>query len=434
MGHFYEHNISEIRNEYTSFLINILTPFIYEALKSFYEYAIQSHEKLIESGKNDPNIKIIGVSQLFQIALKEIPTLNNHSLEVETDRIRSGCKCADWFDDLIRAVIKSNIILLTFTNSKNVSDILAEEFHNKFEIKDFIHKCLISSAVYMYNNPHLFNNKLHSTEIKKNQMIIYQFIGDGIREAIRKTLPMKVILTEYLTNNVLDDQEQFNKVQQLVHQDMRGGADNYHETTSESKHYSDSEDATSSHRNDNHNEESEEMQDYTADGEVLSETEQDNYYMDDDIQDEDEEETQRLFEEFRQNMENSNGEQKIELNKSQEIKPLNKSNDSIKSNGDKDSIPVTQLHFQKEIDRNNPVTNQHNKQPTVTEMEENEVKQLMGVIDNHHKEETKQSGGDVVIKLDQQKPLSKKDKEAYDKMMEPVVKDKMKSFFEAYMK
>lgn len=421
MGHFYEHNISEIRNEYTSFLINILTPFIYEALRSFYQYAIESNQRMIESGKNDPNIKILGVTKLFQIALKEIPSLNNHALEVETDRIRSGCKCADWFDDLIRAVIKSNIILLVFTNSKNVSDILAEDFHNKFEIKDFIHKCLISSAVYMYNNPHLFDHKLHSTEIKKNQMIIYDFIADGIKEAIRKTLPMKVILKEYLTNNILDDQQQFNKVQQMVHVDMRGGAENYENTTSESQHYSDSHDESSSHRD--HQEESEELQDYTAEGEVLSETEQDNYYADD-VQDEDEEEAQRMFEEFKQNMERANEEnnelEKSPLNESQEI-PLKKS---------QEFVPITKLQKNTIIKDEIP-NEQIEKQNNITEMEEEEVKKLMGVIDNNHKE---QSGGNIVVKLDNEKPLSKKDKEAYAKLMEPVAKDKMKSFFEAYMK
>ena len=33
MSYFYERNITEIKNEYTTFLINIMTPFLYEGLK-----------------------------------------------------------------------------------------------------------------------------------------------------------------------------------------------------------------------------------------------------------------------------------------------------------------------------------------------------------------------------------------------------------------
>ena len=131
MDYFYERNIVEIKNEYTIFLINIITPFIYEGIKSVYAFSINTDNEFNERGKHDPDIKSPGILKLFQLSLKEIPTLNNHAIEVEVNRIKSGSKCADWFDDLVKAVIKSNIVLLTFNNHKKVPDIVKEKYHDK---------------------------------------------------------------------------------------------------------------------------------------------------------------------------------------------------------------------------------------------------------------------------------------------------------------
>ena len=146
MDPIYMQNITEIKNEYTTFLTNIITPFIYEGIKSTYTYATEVHNKFLEKGKYDPTVKSPGILKLFQLTLKEIPTLNSTAIETETNRIKSQCKCADWFDDLIRAVVKSHIILLTLSNPKKRPEILKEEFHNKIDINDFIHKCYIESA------------------------------------------------------------------------------------------------------------------------------------------------------------------------------------------------------------------------------------------------------------------------------------------------
>ncbi|MCJ7637158.1 MAG: hypothetical protein MUO21_06675, partial [Nitrososphaeraceae archaeon] len=169
MDYFYERNIVEIKNEYTTFLINIITPFIYEGIKSVYAFSINTHAEFNERGKHDPDIKSPGILKLFQLSLKEIPTLNNHSIELEVNRIKSGSKCADWFDDLVRAVIKCNIVLLTFNNPKKRPELLKEKYHEKIEIKDFLHKCYIESARAIYNNPELYWHEFPPLEIKRNQ-------------------------------------------------------------------------------------------------------------------------------------------------------------------------------------------------------------------------------------------------------------------------
>jgi hypothetical protein len=206
MDYFYERNIVEIKNEYTIFLTNIITPFVYEGIRSVYGFALNAHNEFLEKGKNDPDVKSPGILKLFQISLKEIPTLNNHSIEDEVNRIKSGSKCADWFDDLVRAVIKSNIVLLTFNNPKKRPALLKEEYHNKIEIKDFLHKCYIESARLIYNNPELYWHEFSPLEIKRNQREACDLIKQAIHEAIRKMLPIKLILKEYLTNDYYDDE------------------------------------------------------------------------------------------------------------------------------------------------------------------------------------------------------------------------------------
>ena len=194
--HFYEKNIVEIKNEYTTFLVNVITPLIYEGIKSMYNYAIKVHKKLSQTGQEVPS-----VLKIFQTCLKDVPTLNSHLLELEVKRIKESSKCSEWFDDLVKAVIKSNIVLLTFNTSCKQSDIVNQKYHEHVSSSDFIHKCYIESARSIYDNPELFWHEYPALEIKRNQRDTYAIIKESIKEAIRKMLPIRSILTEYLQND-----------------------------------------------------------------------------------------------------------------------------------------------------------------------------------------------------------------------------------------
>jgi len=202
MPHFYERNIVEIREELTQSLINILTPFLYEDIKSFYNYALNSHKQLVEKRKFNPNIECPDILKLFQLVLREVQTLNNHAIEKETRRIKEKSKCSEWFDDLIKAVIKSNIILLTFS-PKNKSSIVDSKYHESIDTNNFIHKCLIESALAIYNCPELFWHDYPPLEIKRNQREVCKIIEKAIKEAIRKVLPTGPILKEFLKNDYI---------------------------------------------------------------------------------------------------------------------------------------------------------------------------------------------------------------------------------------
>lgn len=204
MVHFYEKNIVEIKNEYTAFLVNILRPCIYQQFLSTYKYAQDLEKQYKEKTKVDQNVKNPGVLKIFQLCLKDIPTINRNIIETIVSKIKEGCKCADWFDDLIKAVVKSNIVLLTYSSSTNQSNIVKEKYHERVDTCDFIHKCFIETSNVLYNRPELFWHDLPSLDIKKNQIEIYEIIQLAILNAVRKVLPVKLILQEYLKNDYVE--------------------------------------------------------------------------------------------------------------------------------------------------------------------------------------------------------------------------------------
>lgn len=181
-------NLSEIKNEYTSMLIRILKPLLYEGLQSNYNTSIDKFNKISK-------YKNTSVLQIFQKTLIDIPLLNNELLETETNRIRSYTKCAEYFDNLVRAVLKSHIVLLS---NKNIT--------LEIKIPDFIHKCYVECGKSFYTCPQLFYDKLECYELIRNKNKAYDIIGDSIKTAIHRMLPMNEILKNYLDNdNISED-------------------------------------------------------------------------------------------------------------------------------------------------------------------------------------------------------------------------------------
>ena len=123
MTHYYEKNIVEIKNEYTDFLINILTPIIHEGIKSIYDKSVKIELTFKQQEQKDPKFINPGVFKIFQLCLRDIPNLNSAAIESEVIRIKEKTKCSEWFDALLKSTIKSHIILLTF-NTKNKSKIV----------------------------------------------------------------------------------------------------------------------------------------------------------------------------------------------------------------------------------------------------------------------------------------------------------------------
>ena len=172
----------ETKAEYTTQLINIICPFIYDGIKSLYDEALKV-------AKDNEELKI------FQSFLKKIPSWNPLILDSEITRILKDSDCTELLPQLLNAVIKSNIMVLTNTPPEKKHTI---KLPKNIDFKQFIHFVYIETAKTVYNNPYLFYDKYSLYDIKKNQRDAQENIKSAIHEAIRKLLPLQYILNEYL--------------------------------------------------------------------------------------------------------------------------------------------------------------------------------------------------------------------------------------------
>lgn len=216
--HYYEKNIVDIKNIYTDFLVNMMSPLVYEGIKSIYNKSLMVEQDYQKAMLEDEKITNPGILKIFQHFLKGVPSLNSNLIENEMIRIRDSSKNADIFEKIIRAVFKSYIILLTYNASGKECTIVKDKFHERINIIDFIHKIYIESAKQFYNNPELFWHNYSSIDIKKNQSICIEIIKNSIKEAILKVLPLNDILTEYLRNDYIQDNS-INEIRNMLDKD-----------------------------------------------------------------------------------------------------------------------------------------------------------------------------------------------------------------------
>lgn len=226
MTHYFEKTIVDAKTIYTDYLLNVLTPILYYGIKTIYDEAKDMENQIKEAEKISPDIKNPGVLQLFQLYLAGLDQWTDPMMEQETNRIRSTSGCADIFDDLIRAVIKSHIIVLTYTASEKTCRIIKERLHEKVQIKSFIHCCYLECAKIFFDHPTLFYHEFLPIELKENERKIYQLIKIGIKTGIKRVLPMKQILETYLGNDYIEvndnEEEKYMKVKDLIGRDLYG--------------------------------------------------------------------------------------------------------------------------------------------------------------------------------------------------------------------
>jgi hypothetical protein len=110
----------------------------------------------------------------------------------------NNSKSYAWLEDLIKATLKANIIVLTYNPTVSNQLKVDPQLYQNINIDDFIHKIYIECARELWNNPYLFYHNYPPIELKRNQRDSVILIKDCIKEALRKLLPVKHILSIYL--------------------------------------------------------------------------------------------------------------------------------------------------------------------------------------------------------------------------------------------
>ena len=163
----------ELKKEYMAQLTNIINPLIYTGLQSMYN----------DSQKNS---KCQNILTDFQSRLIIIKDWSQSTIEQEVKRILDNTISISWFLDLIQAVFKINQIILGLDDFVDIN------------IKTFIHQIYIECSREFWMNPYLFYHEYTPLEMKHNTNMILTKITCCIENAIRRLLPMGIILDKFL--------------------------------------------------------------------------------------------------------------------------------------------------------------------------------------------------------------------------------------------
>lgn len=185
----------DAKEEYTKQLVSILRPCIYQGLKSIFLDA-----KDICNQDNTPE----NVLMILQDLLSRIPKWSQDIINKEYQRIVDVSQC-DYIEDLLKVVYISHIKILTIVHSaqknKKITLKLPSGSH-------FMHLCYIECAREFWKNPFLFSDRVTKYENQKNMRDSENMISECITETIRKQLPVRNILKEYLSEPDETIQEQ----------------------------------------------------------------------------------------------------------------------------------------------------------------------------------------------------------------------------------
>tara|TARA_Y100000741_G_scaffold363121_1_gene350610 strand:+ start:420 stop:1346 length:927 start_codon:yes stop_codon:yes gene_type:complete len=157
-------------------------------------FSIYNHCKL----QLDEN-KMNTLLPIFQKMLSEIPNWNNQIIQSETNRIK---KSIPHIEDLLTAVFISNMRLLCSVknNQKKIKVKIPK-------IDVFIHKCYIYTARELWQTVYLFSETKDKLKKQENNKKIEEIIIRSIENVIRKLLPIKTILNDYLETNLTETTE-----------------------------------------------------------------------------------------------------------------------------------------------------------------------------------------------------------------------------------
>ena len=175
----------DAKEEYTKQLISVLKPCIYQGIKSIYLDA-----KDICNQDNTPE----KVLMVFQDLLSRIPKWSQDIITKEFERIVSVSKC-DYIEDLLKVIYVSHIKVLTIVHSAQKNKKLSLKVPNGGH---FIHLCYIECAREFWKDPYLFSENANKYELQKNMRDSENMISECIAETIRKQLPVRHILKEFL--------------------------------------------------------------------------------------------------------------------------------------------------------------------------------------------------------------------------------------------
>ena len=177
--------LNQSKNEWGSRLVNILTPFMIEGLRSIFD---ESFRLCKENGETSKYL------MTFQNFISRIPKWNANIIEAERARIveKSGCS---YLEDLVTCVY---IIQLKLLTAIRVGQKQKKIDINIPKIDDFIHKIYITIARKIYKYVYLFEVNIPPLQTQKNNRELELLVQESILNTIRESIPIEAILRAYM--------------------------------------------------------------------------------------------------------------------------------------------------------------------------------------------------------------------------------------------
>ena len=185
MDDFNTNLLSEARNEYSSRLLNILTPLVIQGFRSIFK---EAYDLCI---KNEESTKYL---MTFQNFLTRVPKWNQEIINVETDRIIKTSKC-EYLEDILTCVHITQLKILT---SIRVSSQQKKIEIDIPKISDFVHRVYIEAARKIYQNVYLFEKNIMPLQQQKNMRECEIIVRECILRVISDSMPIEKILRAYI--------------------------------------------------------------------------------------------------------------------------------------------------------------------------------------------------------------------------------------------
>jgi hypothetical protein len=181
--------LSEAKNEYSSRLLNILTPLILEGIKSIFDEAVSLCENNDEDGK---------YLMTFQNFLTRVPKWNSNIIDEESKRISKKSECP-YLTDLLTCV--------HITQLKVLTSIRVSQKQKKIDIdipklNTFLHKVYVELARKLYSNVYLYEKDILPLQYQKNRREVEILCRESILNVIRDSIPVEKILRAYIDETV----------------------------------------------------------------------------------------------------------------------------------------------------------------------------------------------------------------------------------------
>jgi hypothetical protein len=184
--------LSEAKNEYSSRLLNIVTPLIILGIKSIFSEAV---DLCIDNNEEEKYL------MTFQNFLSRVPKWNANIIKEEVNRIINDSNCP-YLEDLLTCVHITQLKILTSIRVSNQQKKIEIDIP---KLDDFIHNVYINFARKLYANIYLFEKDIMPLNYQKNMREAELLCRECILKVIRDSMPIEQILRAYMDETIHDE-------------------------------------------------------------------------------------------------------------------------------------------------------------------------------------------------------------------------------------